>query len=57
MNITVEKDMNGTRVQARPVYKGGTAPAYWAAIVNNRMLSRTFETADALFKYAARALS
>ncbi len=53
MNMTVEKHVNGSLIKARPVFKGGIAPAYWAAIVNGRMMLRTFASPQSLFRFMA----
>lgn len=53
MNMMVKKEVNGALVTARPVFKGGSAPAYWAAIVNGRMMLRTFASPQSLFRFVA----
>lgn len=56
MNAKIDKTINGKHVTARPVYKGGVQPAYWAATVNQRSLPRQFESATEAFRYAAQSL-
>lgn len=53
MNTTIHKQINGSEVQARPVFKGGSAPAYWAAIVDGHMMNRTFASPRTLFQFFA----
>lgn len=57
MNAKIDKTINGQRVSARPVYKGGIQPAYWAATVNQRSLPRQFESATEAFRFAAQSLA
>lgn len=56
MNARINKTINGQYVSARPVYKGGVTPAYWAATVNQRSLPRQFESATEAFQFATQAL-
>jgi hypothetical protein len=56
MNAKIDKTINGQRVSARPVYKGGVQPAYWAATVNQRSLPRQFESATEAFRFAEQSL-
>jgi hypothetical protein len=53
MNVTIKKTINGQRVSARPVFKGGAQPAYWAATVNEQSLPRPFKSAPEVFHFAA----
>jgi hypothetical protein len=56
MNAKIDKTINGKQVTARPIYKGGVQPAYWAATVNQRSLPQQFESATEAFRYAAQSL-
>jgi len=49
--MKVSKNINGYTVEARPVFKGGAMPAYWAATVNDRSISRTFASARDAFHF------
>lgn len=53
MNVTIKKTINGQRVSARPVFKGGAQPAYWTATVNEQSLLRPFKSATEVFRFAA----
>ncbi len=53
MNVTIKRTINGQCVAARPVFKGGAQPAYWAATVNNQSLPRPFSSAPEVFRFAA----
>lgn len=57
MNTTIKKTINGQRVAARPIFKGGALPAYWTAIVNERSLPRMFTSASEIFRFAVRHCS
>lgn len=54
MNAKVEKTINGLSVSAAPVFKGGLLPAYWAGIINEHVLRRTFKSAAEVFRFAKR---
>ncbi len=54
MNTTISKTINGRRVSARPVFKGGALPAYWTATVDGRSLPKLFDTPREAFRCAAR---
>jgi len=49
--MKVSKNISGYTVEARPVFKGGAMPAYWAATVNDRSISRTFASARDAFRF------
>ena len=49
--MNVIKKINGNTVVAKPVFKGGHMPAYWMATINERTLSRTFESANEAFRF------
>ena len=51
--MNVIKKIQGSTVVARPVFKGGHVPEYWMATINERTLSRTFETANEAFRFVA----
>ena len=51
--MNVIKKIKGSTVVARPVFKGGHVPVYWMATINERTLSRTFETAKEAFQFVA----
>lgn len=51
--MNVIKKIKGSTVVAKPVFKGGHVPAYWMATINERTLSRTFETANEAFQFVA----
>ncbi|WJW75827.1 hypothetical protein QVG61_01695 [Thiohalobacter sp. IOR34] len=53
MNAMVHRIIAGQSVYARPVYKGGSLPAYWTAIINGHTLPKTFDSVDALFRFAS----
>lgn len=53
MNVTIKKTINGQHISARPVFKGGAQPAYWAATVNEESLLRPFKSAAEVFRFAA----
>lgn len=53
--MNVKKNINGQTVVARPVFKGGCAPAYWMATINERTLTRTFASASEAFRYVVIA--
>lgn len=53
MNSKVEKTINGRSVCARPVYKGGTLPAYWACEIDERVQLKTFRSVKDVFRFAA----
>lgn len=55
MSTTVTKIINGQRVSARAVYRGGVQPAYWAGIVNERTLPRQFRAPTEVFRFVKRA--
>lgn len=55
MNAKINKTINGQRVSARPVFKDGVQPAYWAATVNERTLAKQFSSPTEAFRFAARA--
>lgn len=55
MNSTVSKTINGRRVSARPVFKGGALPAYWIATVDGRSLPKLFDTPREAIRCAAEA--
>jgi hypothetical protein len=54
MNAKVEKKINGLSVSAAPVFKGGPLPAYWAGIINEHVVGRTFRSAAEVFRFAKR---
>ncbi len=56
MNAKVEKIINGRPVIASPVFKGGTQPAYWACVIEDRVLTRTFPSARDVFRFAEQRL-
>ena len=47
--MTVKKTIFG--MEALPRFCGGCEPAYWVAIVKNRILTRTFQSPHELFRY------
>lgn len=51
--MNVIKNIKGSTVVAKPVFKGGHMPVYWMATINERTLSRTFETANEAFRFVA----
>jgi hypothetical protein len=53
MNAKVEKKINGHSVTANPIYKGGLLPAYWEGAINDHMLTKTFNSAGEVFRFAA----
>ena len=56
MSVTtmkVIKNIKGSTVVAKPVFKGGHMPAYWMATIDERTVSRTFETANEAFRFVA----
>ena len=57
MSSFVHRTIHGQPVSARPVYKGGSTPAYWMATVNNHTLARTFGSAAALFNFVRGKLN
>ena len=57
MNAKINKTINGKRVSARPVFKDGIEPAYWAATVNERSLPKQFSSATEVFRFAALSVS
>lgn len=56
MNQSVSREIHGTEVRARPVFRKGAQPAYWTAIIGDRTLGRTFDSPSDVFRYAERAL-
>jgi hypothetical protein len=52
MNTKVEKHINGFSVSANPVYKGGALPAYWACVIDEQVLPKTFKSAADVFRFA-----
>lgn len=52
MNAKVEKTINGLSVTARPVFKGGKLPAYWACVIGGRIQPKTFSSAQEVFQFA-----
>ena len=52
MNSKVEKKINGLSVSATPVFKGGLLPAYWACIIDERVIQQTFKSAGDVFRFA-----
>ena len=52
MNAKVEKKINGVNVTANPIYKGGMLPAYWACIIDERVIPKTFSSASDVFRFA-----
>ena len=52
MNTTIRKMINGQRVSARPVFKGGLQPAYWSATVNEHSLPQVFPSPSDAFRFA-----
>lgn len=51
--MNVIKKIQGSTVVAKPVFKGGHVPVYWMATINERTLSRTFESANEAFRFVA----
>ena len=51
MNAKVEKKINGVTVSAKPVFKGGYLPAYWSCSIDERIISRTFNSASDVFRF------
>ena len=54
MNAKVEKIINGRSVVASPVFKGGSQPAYWACVIEERVQPKTFASAREVFRFAER---
>ncbi len=52
MNAKVEKKINGVRVSANPVFKGGYLPAYWSCSIDERIIPKTFSSASEVFRFA-----
>ena len=52
MNAKISRTINGQRIAARPVFKGGVQPAYWAGTVNGHTLPQTFASPTHLFRFA-----
>ena len=52
MNAKVQKKINGVSVIANPIFKGGVLPAYWACSINDRMIPKTFSSANEVFRFA-----
>lgn len=52
MNAKVEKTINGVSVSANPIFKQGVLPAYWACVINERVLPKTFNSAAEVFQFA-----
>ncbi|MFA7386739.1 MAG: hypothetical protein WCZ87_03675 [Thiohalobacteraceae bacterium] len=53
MNAKIDKTINGQRVSARPIFKDGIQPAYWAATINERTLAKQFASPTEAFHFAA----
>jgi len=53
MNAKIEKTINGRAICANPVFKGGVLPAYWSCAINDRIIDKTFNTANEIFRFAA----
>ncbi len=54
MNAKIERKINGLNVSAKPVFKGGVLPAYWACAIDELMIDRTFESAREVFRFAEK---
>ena len=52
MNASVQKLINGMSVSARPVFKDGLLPAYWACCINEHTIAKTFISAAEVFRFA-----
>lgn len=52
MSAKVTRNINGQSVSASPVYKGGTLPAYWDCVINERILPKTFSSPVDVFRFA-----
>lgn len=47
----VVKQVKGMTVEAMPRFRGGSVPDYWVAVVNNRIIFRTFKSPTELFGF------
>jgi hypothetical protein len=52
MTAKVEKKINGVSVTASPIFKGGGLPAYWACVINEQTIGKTFSSATEVFRFA-----
>ncbi len=56
MATSVRRRIAGHSITARPVADPLGRPLYWTAILDNRTLAQTFESATAVFRHARRQL-
>lgn len=50
-DMVVVRQMQGMTVEAMPRFRGGSQPDYWVAVINNRIIFRTFKSPGELFRY------
>ncbi len=53
-DMVVVRQMNGVTVEAMPRFNGGSQPDYWVAVINNRIIFRTFKSPTELFRFVDR---
>jgi hypothetical protein len=50
-DMVVTRQLNGLTVEAWPRFGGHCEPDYWIAIVNSRIMFRTFKSPGELFRF------
>jgi hypothetical protein len=50
-DMAVARQIKGMTVEAMPCSHGGSQPDYWVAVINNRIIFRTFKSANELFRF------
>ena len=56
-DMVVTRQLNGLTVEARPRFRDRCEPDYWIAIVNSRIMFRTFKSPSELFRFVEQQYS